>query len=82
MNLTIYSSAQIKNLTWLLLLKPELQNKPLLLPGFPTGVESMGGSSLKFDGRGSLSQYMRGAWGAENALENAFEIWWNSFDIW
>ena len=37
-------------------------------PGFPTGVENMGGYS-KFDGEG-LSQYMGGAWGQdENSVE-------------
>lgn len=29
--LTIYSNVQIKHLTWLLSVKPELQNKPLLV---------------------------------------------------
>ena len=37
-------------------------------PGFPAGVENMGGSS-KFDGEG-LSQYMGGAWGVKILLKN------------
>ena len=41
----------------------------LLLTGFPTGVENMGGLCLIFDGEGgSLSQYMVGAWGGLKML--------------
>ena len=50
-------------------------------PGFPTGVENMGGGGgrcSKFDGEG-LSQYMRGAWGEdENSVERY--MWGSSFD--
>ena len=33
----------------------------VVVAGFPTGVENMGGSS-KFDGQRALSQYMGGVW--------------------
>ena len=45
-------------------------NKYILhISGFPTGIENlvwgwMKEGSSKFDGRGGLSQYMGGAWGA------------------
>ena len=37
--------------------------KKKLNSGFPIGVENMGGGSSKFDRGGSLSQFMRVAWG-------------------
>ena len=39
------------------------------IPGFPTGVDNMGGGSSEFDGGGGLSQCMRGAWEAYKGVE-------------